>query len=312
MARRLQNRIAESRYTLPVLIPISLGVWVMEGLTEGLLWGALACFVVTVVMLIRLNRIHALLRIYSPVVSCSFLLLSMAACPLLADFHATFVQMCMAVCITLLFPTYRDKKAVGHVYYAYLCIGVSSLFFVQILCLVPFLWLMQGAMLRSLSWRTWMAGLFGVLTPYWYWFCVQVYLQDLTPLAGHFQPLTVWGEPFDCSAWSIWQWGMVALLFFGGLTGVVHYMRQGYLDGVRVRCLHHFFIGATLLTIVALLLQPVLYGWLVPLLTLFVSPLVAHFAMLTHTRLTNIVVLTLILFALLLTAYNLRVTSLLL
>ncbi len=305
MAARLQNRIAESRYTLPVLLLATVGVWWQAGFVEGQWWGALACFVATVAMLIQLNKSCALIRVYSPVISCSFLVLSMTACPLFADFHAAFVQMCMVGYILLLFHTYGDTTAAGPVYYAYLCIAVASLFFVQILCLLPFLWLMQDAMIRSLSGRTWMAALFGVLTPYWCWAGVLVLQQDFTPFVAHFMPLTEWSMPLDITVWNIGQMGVMALLLLTSIIGTVYYLRQGRLDSTRVRFLYGFFIGMVWLTVVALLLQPTLYTWLVPLILVFVSPLIAHFTALTDTRLTNITVLVCLLLALLLTIYSL-------
>lgn len=309
MAKRLQNRIAESKRTLPILISASVCVWLLAGFVEGLWWGALACFVTTVMLLIKLNKSYALIRVYSPMISSTFLVLSAAACPLFADFHGAVVQMCLTIYVMLLFHTYQDATAVGCVYYAYLCVGVASLFFVQMLCLLPFLWMMQGATLQSLSGRTWCASLFGVLTPYWFWACGLVLQQDFTPLVAHFLPLAEWSQPLDIIVWSAGQMGVVALLLLMGIVGTIHYLRQGHLDSVRVRRLYHFFITMVWLVVAALLLQPTLYTRLVPLLLVFVSPLIAHYMVLTHTRLTNVTIQVFLLLALLLTVCNLWTPS---
>ena len=60
-----------------------------------------------------------------------------------------------------------------------------------------------------------------------------------------------------------------------------------------------------------LLLQPTLYNILTRMLIVFVSPLLAHYLALTHTRITNITFQVLLFMAVLLTIYNLWTSSLL-
>ncbi len=311
MAKRLQRRIVENKRTLPTLLVASGCVWLLAGVVVGHWWGALACFVATVMLLIQLNKSYALMRVYTPMISSSFLVLSAAACPLFADFQGELVQACWAAYFMLLFHSYQNPVAAGSTYYAYLSISVASLVFVQILCLLPFLWLLQYALLQSLSRRTWYASFFGLLTPYWCWFGGLMIQQDFTPIADHFRSLADWGWPLDVTVWSVGQVGALFLLLLVGTVGVVHYLRQGHLDSIRVSRLYKFFIWATGLVVFALLLQPTFYDRLMPMLLVSISPLAAHYLVFTDTRLTNIAVQAFLLLALLITVYNLCTSSLL-
>ena len=215
------------------------------------------------------------------------------------------------VWLLMIFRTYQDGTSVGSSYYAYLCIGLASLSFVQIVCLIPLLLLMHGVVLHSLSWRTFFAGFFGLLTPYWFWTCWSVYQQSIDQITDHFMALTEWSQPFDFSAWDGSQVAVLLLLALISVIGIVHYIRTSYLDRIRVRQLYHVFSWSVLLMFACLLLQPTLYNILTRMLIVFVSPLLAHYLALTHTRITNITFQVLLFMAVLLTIYNLWTSSLL-
>ncbi|MDR9825015.1 hypothetical protein RCJ22_05260, partial [Vibrio sp. FNV 38] len=86
MIKRTQNHVAESRFTLPVVVLYAIAVWLASGLlipsvpitSEGLwkgAWVQFVCFFVSAYVLVELNNSNALIRIYSRTVSCSFIVL---------------------------------------------------------------------------------------------------------------------------------------------------------------------------------------------------------------------------------------------
>jgi hypothetical protein len=64
----------------------------------------------------------------------------------------------------------------------------------------------------------------------------------------------------------------------------------------------------TLYTLVLLAVQPQMYDVLIIMLTIAVSPIIAHFVSLTHTRLSNIFFMVLMAVILLLTGVNLWIS----
>ena len=82
MLKRTQNKVAESRFTLSVVVAYAIAIWLVSGMlipqlpltTEGIRQGAwipFVCFMVSAYLMVELNNSNALIRIYSRTVSCS-------------------------------------------------------------------------------------------------------------------------------------------------------------------------------------------------------------------------------------------------
>ena len=63
--KRLQNRVAESRFAFPVAVVYAAVVWMMAGLVGSSLYLQLGVFAVSTLMMVTLNNTNALIRIYS-------------------------------------------------------------------------------------------------------------------------------------------------------------------------------------------------------------------------------------------------------
>ena len=113
-----------------------------------------------------------------------------------SSFPLTFFFMCCAIspqletwfpCTTLLLitaaisfitHTYRDNQAMGSYFAAFSLISMGSLYTPQLVYLMPVLLMCCGTM-QSLHLRSALAGLLGMLFPYWTSFCV-LFLTDNT------------------------------------------------------------------------------------------------------------------------------------
>ena len=85
MSKRFQNRIAESRHTLPITAFYSICIWLLAGLVTQQWWIQFGCFVVSAWMMMMLNKENMLIRIYSRLVSSAYLVLTCAAVFLFAS-----------------------------------------------------------------------------------------------------------------------------------------------------------------------------------------------------------------------------------
>ena len=309
MIKRLQNHIAESRYALPVTAGYAMVIWLLGGLLLHQWWLQLACFALSAYFIVLLNNANALIRIYSRMVSCSFLVLSCMACFLFDSFKGGATQLCYIVSNVLLFHCYRDEKATGWMFYASICLGLASTLWVQILYFVPFIWVLTVTELSALNHKTLAASLLGLLTPYWLgagWF---VYQQRTADLVDHFAALAQW-EPLCDYSHVTWQQVLVfAMTVVLLVTGIVHFWRRSYNDKIRTRQLYTFFMVMALLAIVLLVLQPQHYDVLMRLLIINTAPFAAHFVALTYTKLTNIAFCVIVGLCLLITAYCLWMSS---
>lgn len=307
--KRLQNHIAESTLTLPVMGGVSLLVWLLAGLVSREWWAQLACFAATVYVMVELSNTNALLRVRSRMVSGVFMALSCTACFLFGSLTGAIVQLCMVLSLQLLFHTYQSPEAVGRIYYAFLFVGIASLFFPQLLFIVPLLWLLMATQLQAFGWRALTVSLLGLLTPAWLIVSWLIFRSDLTLVTGWLHQLATFPQPFAVSVLSLQQlavWGFVVVL---GVASIVHFLQRNYEDKTRVRLLYGFLTTLSMVFVIAILLLPGLYDPLMRLAIVCMSPLVAHFFTFTNTRITNIFFLLAVLGVAVLTAYSLLTLS---
>lgn len=77
MVKRLQNKIAGSRFALPVTAVYSIMIWLAGGLIANQLYLHFLLFGLSAYLMVELNNSNSLIRIYSRMVSCSFMALTL-------------------------------------------------------------------------------------------------------------------------------------------------------------------------------------------------------------------------------------------
>ncbi len=306
MTKLLQNRIAESKLAMPVVFAYSMGIWLVYGLLHEFYLASFGCFAVAAILMSQLNNINALIRIYTRMVSCTFMVLTCCACFLIPSVHMFIMEICFISAMIFLFFTYEDKESVGYTFYAFLFYGLASTFYAQILFYLPLIWLFTATNLLSLSWRTWGASMIGFLTPYWFVAgALTLTGGDYTILIAHFARVANIQMPFDFSVLSTSQ--MVFYAFLCGLSvlGIVHYIRKHHDDKIRIRLIYVLIIWTDVATALFLAFQPQHFNCFIRIMIITTAPLIAHFIALTHTKVTNIAFCVLTGLTLLLTGYNL-------
>ena len=292
--KRPQNKIAESGMTLPLAAAFGLAVWLLSGLTTQQLWLQFACQVLSVYLLIEMSNQNALLRVRSRMVSATFILITSAASFLFPSLTGAVVQLSFIVAFLLLFQTYQDPLALGRVFYAFVAVGVGSLAYVHVLWYVPVLWVLMATQLQSLSWRSAAASLIGLATPYWFaliWLMTPLphpeqWSPDLQPLAQHFSQLAL--LRLQAPTFGLHYYIVFALTAVLAATGMVHFWNYGFEDKIRIRLLYGFFATLTIITLLFVALQPQHYDVLMRVAFICASPLIAHVATFTSSKLSNI------------------------
>lgn len=303
--KRAQNTISESRLTLPIVATYGIAVWAAAGLLDEQWWVQLACFVVSTYLMIEMNNSNALIRIYSRMVSSSFIILSSTTCFLFSSINEAVVEVCVIASYVMLFICYQNRQAVGHTFYAFVCLGIASMFSIKILFYVPPIWLLMTFYLQSMSWRSLWASLLGLVTPYWFAAVYFIYQEDFSLPASHFAGLDDFIFPYDYTQITPQQALTFIFVLIVSITGTIHYLRTSFNDKIRTRMLYNCFIAMNMLSVAYLIVQPQHYNLLMRMIIVNTSPLIAHFIALTQTRITNIAFYVITISALLLTAYNL-------
>ena len=268
IVKRFQNRAAESRVALPLTGAYAFLVCTAGGLFADHLWVQFALLAVSSFLMMELNNANALIRIYSRMVSCSFLVLAVMSRFLFVDVRCGIVQSCFIAFYLFLFSAYQDNRAVGRVFYSFLMLGIASTMFVQVLFFVPVVWLLLSTNIMVRSFRVYVASLFGLVMPYWFIAAYYIYAGELS------------------------------------VVGMIHFRLNNYKDKIRTRMLFEIFSVLSLCTMAFIVLQPQHLDYLLALLIVSTAPMIGHYIALTHTLVTNISFYVMIAVALVLTCCN--------
>ena len=302
--------MAESRLTFPVTVLYGLLLCLIGGVIQHQWWIQLACYILATYLMILLNNFHALIRIYSRAITSAFIILSGVACFIFPSLEGCIVTVGLVASLLTLFTTYQNREAAGWIYYTFLILGVASVANIHFLVFIPIYWIMM-IFINSLSLRTFIASLFGLLTPYWIWIAVVLffYKDNLTPFTSLFQPLT---EVTFFNAYGsipLSHYLTYAFLVILAFTGIIHFLRKSYNDKIRTRQFYYSIIFFDIVVLVLLALFPQYYDLLFRPAIILTSPLIGHFIALTRTKITNIAFYLILITALLLTGFNLWTSS---
>ena len=286
MKKYLHNRIAENILTIYVCAAYGVFTWIIAGLFTHQLWGQFACMCATGYMMVEMNRHLILLRIRSWMMTSVFIMLTACCGFNYESIEAGIIGLCTVFAIYMLLLTYQIQDDVGHTYYAFLAIGVSSLFVVHILVYIPVVWLLTRLLLQSLNWRTWAVSLIGIATPYWFAFSWYIYHQDIQGMTAHFQPLfdIVPVNPTALMPLQVLVFILVTILT---VIGAVHFWSTNFRESIRTRMFYYFLQWTGLFVGIFIILQPQYFNTLIRVFLICTSPFIAHFFTLTSSKVTN-------------------------
>lgn len=305
MIKRTQNRIAESRWALPICAAYTLLICLISGLFSEGIWAQLALTAIATLLMVELNNRNSLIRIYSRMVSCSFLVMTMMTPHKIESIDGCIVSMCFVAFYLALCNAYQDKKATGYVLWAFAAIGVASIVWIQILLFIPVLWVLTATNILAMSLRTFVTSILGVIMPYWFLSAYYIYIGDIMPIVDHIATIANFEPLFIYKNCSINDFLPLCFIILLAITGSIHFLRTSYKDKIRTRMIYEMFITMSVATIVLMLLQPQHANIATHLLIISTAPLIGHFLALTSTKITNIASLAIMATALVITALNL-------
>ena len=305
--KTFQNKVAASRYSLPITAILATVAWVAVGFMSHNIWAEFAFTIISTLLMVQLNNQNSLMRTYSRMVSCSFLvLITMASLPT-PSFRASIVTMCFIAFYLIVWNTYQDRQASGWTFYAFFCIGLASTIFIQVLYFMPLCWLMMLVFTNSFSLRTFVASLIGIVTPYWFMVIYYAIEQDIDGLLTHLMGFIDYQELFDYSGITIHQIVNILYILILGIIGSVHFLHTSYADKIRTRMIYESLIMMNFVTFAFLILQPQHQDELTGIMIVNTAPLIAHYITFTRGKASNISFIAMIVLVLVLLLYNVLV-----
>lgn len=274
------------------------------GLMTEALWLNFALLFVSVVMMVELNNSNALIRIYSRMVSCSFLVMTTMSLFLFRTIDVAVVQITFISFLLFLLRSYQDPNATGKTFYAFFALGIGSIVFPQTLLFMPALWIVMAIYIQSFSPRTFLSSIIGVIAPYWFVAAWLIYTGNYAWLGTHFINVLQFNTPFYLVDIQLHEWLTFAFVLLCAVIGGTHFIMYSYQDRIRIRLFYEMFIVLDGLTMFFALIQPQHFDCLLGMAIVLTAPIIGHWLALTSSKISNIVSILLAAAAFVLTMYN--------
>ena len=308
--KHTHNIIAESRHTLPITMIYGIGIWLLAGLVNNGGWMQFVCFAASVYAMMHLNNANLMIRIYSRSVSAAYILLTCAAVWLFPSIHGAVIQLGTILVLALLFSCHQNKETQGRTFYIFAIMSIISILEPHYLLFIPIVYLLMATTIYSICFRSFIASIIGIITPYWLyagWLLLNnpEYPSQVLHIITRFTEIQWVTNYMVLTEPQILYFILLTVIF---IIGTIHFWVTSYMDKIRVRQIYYSLILLTFYTILLLAIQPQMYNVLIYMMTIAVSPIIAHFVSLTRTRLSNIFFIVLMIVIMLLTGINLWIS----
>ena len=285
MRYTFQHQIATGRTTFPVAVLISIALWALPFTDRTELLSLLAGGITTY-LLIELNTTFALIRTRTEMPSALFVWLYSSLLFLHPYQHTCWIQLFFMGTLFGLFYSYESRQAPVYSFHAFLFLGLGSLIISDLIWVVSFV-LIAMIGLRSLTMRSFFAGIIGLIVPYWvilgYYFIMdfngQIELEGLgisQLLSQHFGNIVPFSTTFEGLRNEYIQLGLVKgicyiTLLMMSIVGTFCCQYNSFNDKVRTRCFISALIPIEISIILLTVLHPSLVDAFLPILIIYVS-----------------------------------------
>lgn len=281
-----RNSVVSSTLTLPVAAVGVLVLWMLPAVADGLLWGGLAVTGLTTYVVMELNARNALLRIRSRLMSVTYLVL-MLVCPFLHGWSpAALSALCFALGHATLFASYQQTRPEAYVFHTFLFAGIGSLAFPPLLVVAVGYYFSMLFQLRNLTGRSFVAGLLGLLLPYWLHAAHAIWHNRLDtaflPLLEQLRPRIP-----DYASVPAGRWVTLGVVGFFALLAFIHFFHTAYNDKIRTRMMFYVIATQEVLLAAGFGLLPHCFDALLRLFLVNSSLLIAHYFALGRGRFFN-------------------------
>ncbi|MBM6992192.1 MAG: hypothetical protein I3J02_02865 [Prevotella sp.] len=305
-----QTKIAQSRWSLSFTAVYAVLVYFAAGLVTRELWIQLLLMGVSALLMVELNNANSLIRIYSRMVSCSFLVMTTMATFLIPSIDAAVIQTSIIGFYIYFFKAYQDQTASGWIFAAFFALGIISIPFVQVLFFVPVLWILMATNVLAFSGKTFFASVLGLIGPYWFVAAYYISIGNMGWIPYHFMELTHIEPAFNFTIIDTPRLITAVFILLLALLGSIHFLFYSYLDKIRTRMMYEILITLDVCCFAFILLQPQHFDKLMAMSIVTTAPLIGHYLALSHTKFSNIFFLLILFIALVITAFNLWMPSL--
>jgi hypothetical protein len=157
---------------------------------------------------------------------------------LLGNWGESLSALLILIAISSLFSSYQAPRAEKHAFDISLLLSFASLFWIKSVFLLPVFWIGMY-MMKTLSFRSFLASIIGILTPYWFAFFYFAYYNDYTPLLNYLQT----GIDFHLINFTevkLFTWIHLGITILTTMFAIGHCMFSSYNDKIRSQTFLNF------------------------------------------------------------------------
>jgi len=224
-------------------------------------------------LLVQLNTKFSLIRTrtFLPVLIYLVLIATWSLAGITVVNHFTLTLIIIALFIFM--NMYRDKQGVEQAFAGSLILATGSLFSCELILLLPAFWI-GFIMFQSMSLRTFLASLFGAITPWILYISVRFYLQPdvdiLTELLSNFKTTFRFTTP---SINLIIYASSLVILIFVGLVGFFNNLHS---DSIQTRQSLKLFVILFFISIIITIVLSTNLTVLLPLIAMCYAMIISH------------------------------------
>lgn len=299
-AGKIQKKIMESQFVLPIVIILCVVTWIahfaayptrvtsVESYVVIKQWNvahipyliqfisSILIYVLNGYLLIDLNNRSDILRI-RPTVLIAVYFLFLAVYP---DFYIfTFSNLSVIsfiLSLYFLFDSYQIHDSSIHLFYTFLFLSIGSLFFPQLIFIIPIFFIGAG-MMQSLNIRSFFAALTGFALPYFVLLAYALYMDHIGIFYAPFMEIFQFGKMNIFTQLDTNRIIVLAFFLFIYVISIIHCMIIDYDNIIRARTTLHFIILLNTCIMIFVLLQPQHATLLLSLSLPGLSLVVCHF-----------------------------------
>jgi len=146
----------------------------------------------------------------------------------------------MLLAISSLFESYQEPRAEKNAFDIALLLSLASLFWIKTIYFLPIFWFGLYTM-KTLSFKSWMASIVGILAPYWFAFFYFAYQNNYDPLINY--GLSIIDFSFiDFSQTKLFTWIHLGITIVTTFFALSHAMFSSLSDKIRTRSYLIFLI----------------------------------------------------------------------
>jgi hypothetical protein len=213
----------------------------------GLLLLALTAFIMQ-----RISDIEMLIRERTRLPFILFILLMSTNAGLLPFREVSVVILCLVFVVYELFNSYQLPEATGKMFNAGVLIGTAGLFMPQVLWFVPLLWIGMYQF-RSLSFRSFMASLVGLLIIYWFVLAWCVWKHDFSMFKSLYSSLADFDLFSIATSFQYYQISFIGVVLLL-MAALFHIKMNAFNNSVRVRQMHSFLLNMSVWSLIFIFL----------------------------------------------------------